>query len=388
MAWTGKEHGFAAAIAASSETWGTEQSLAAGDGIKVAEGNMPFGEQSAKVEETTDNGWPQYVDFGNVENLDFSMDFEPRFCSSTSKSPMDEMLFACLASGTTATQQAATAAYLHTQTIASNKSLADTVSRWFTLASKWAKTSGSSYLSIPSWQPSGFEWVSEAGQPVKVSVKGIGNKVLRDSATISGSWSNVTYLDTSRKVFHHHIGSTGCWLAASAAVGASPVTFGTGQAVQPSKLSISLDRKHEAVYTTQKYSDQPSDNGFTEIKVSITFPQYTDANETLLDAALKSWESGTETYFHLRTRWTFGTVIASTYYPYYEIGLPMLMPTSVKRDTSAGKRVEHTVEFIGLTPTAYAHLPTCFQYAGGASGASIDAMYLAVMNQTTAALIA
>jgi hypothetical protein len=387
MAWTGKEHGLAAALAPASAAWGTEQALAAGDGIKVSENPVPFGEPSVKVEETTDNGWPQYVDLGNVEDVNFSVEFEPRYCSGTAASPMDELIFACLASGTTATQQGTTPAYLHTQTIAGGKSLADSVGRWFTIAARWAKTNGASYLSVPSWQPSGLEVTSEAGKPLKISVKGLGSRVLRDSPVISGSWSNVTYLDTTRKVHHSHIGPTGCWLAQSAQIGGTPVAFDDSCAIKPSHITISLDRKYESVFTTTAYSDQPSDNGFTDIKVTLKFPKVTDANESLIDAALKRWEDGVETYFHLRVRWTFPTAISGSYYPYYEIGLPMLMPTKVERKTQAGKRVEHEVQFMALRPPATSHLPSCFRYAGGTSGDTADALYLAVQNNTSATII-
>ena len=46
------------------------------------------------------------------------------------------------------------------------------------------------------------------------------------------------------------------------------------------------------------------------------------------------------------------------------------------------------LQLSALRPTAIAHIPTCFQYAGGAAGAARDAMYLAVMDAKVAAYIA
>ena len=54
----------------------------------------------------------------------------------------------------------------------------------------------------------------------------------------------------------------------------------------------------------------------------------------------------------------------------------------------AGKKIPLELTFEALAPTAYSHLPVCFQYVGGASGAAFDPIYIAIQNTTTTALIA
>lgn len=393
MAWSGKETKLAATLAASGQTWGTTQAPAAGDGLKTASVKFPLGLQKVETLPQTDIAFPSYVSSGNVEGLDYSIEPDAlRFNSATTAHPLDEVLMGLLYNGTTATQQGATAAWLHTGTIASNHALANTNSRWFSLAVRYAKDSGYSYLSMPSWMPTGFEWTSDTGSPVKISLKGIGNKVEKDNSTVSAGFGNVTDLEVNRVVQHYHLSTdatnSGVWLAQANAEGGSAVSFTNANLVHPSSISISFNRKMEAVFTDSKYSDAPRDNGFAECKVKMKFPVYTDGLETLIDAVAKTWETGSEVYYHLKSRWQFPTVIASTYYPYYEFGIAKLRITNINRNVDAGKMISLEIEAEALAPLGSTNLPNQFKYVGGASGTAFDMIYLSIMGTTTTALIA
>lgn len=393
MGWDGKHSNFAAVLAASAQTWGTEQAIGAGAGIAVPSIPLPFGSPAAKTEETTDTPFPAYMENGNVDPIEYSPELPLRATSSTSHSPVDEALMSALYTGTTATQQAGTAAYLHTGTIASGHAIAYLPNRWFTLCRRDEKASGYAYLSAPSAQVSGFTLSSSAGEALKFTPKFVCNKIVKDSATNGATqWGNVTYLDKARKYQHHHLStvaaSSGVWFAASAAEGASPVTFDSTVLVHPSELTIEYDPKLSGYHTDSRYSEQPEGDGMGSIKVTMKFPKMLDAFYSGILASLKSWESDTETYYHLRARWTWGSAIASTYYPYIEVGLPRLRPVEAKFDVEAGKKIPLELTFEALAPTAYSHLPTCFQYVGGASGAAYDPIYISIMNQTSTALIA
>ena len=109
MGWDGKHSNLAAVLAASGQTWGTEQAIGAAAGIAMPSIDFPFGSPAAKAEETTDTPFPAYMENGNVDPIDFSPEMALRATSSTSKSPVDQMLMSALYNGTTATQQGATA---------------------------------------------------------------------------------------------------------------------------------------------------------------------------------------------------------------------------------------------------------------------------------------
>ena len=392
MAWDGKHSNFAAVLAASGQTWGTEQAIGAGSGIAVPSIDFPFGSPAAKAEETTDTPFPAYMENGNVDPIEFSPELALRATSSTSKSPVDQMLMAALYNATTATQQGLTAAYLHTGTISSNHAIAYLPTRWFTLARRDEKSSGYAYLSIPSALVAGFTLSSAAGEALKFTPKLICNKVVKDSATNGATqWGAVTYLDKARKYQHHHLSTnseSGVWFAKSASEGSAPVTFDATTLVHPSELTIEYDPKLSGYHTDSRYSERPEGDGMGSIKVTLKFPKMLDAFYAGILADLKNWESDTESYYHLRARWTWGSVIASTYYPYIEVGLPRLRPVEAKFAVEAGKRIPLELTFEALAPTAYSHLPTCFQYVGGASGTAFDPIYIAIMNQTSTALIA
>lgn len=397
MSWSGKETLFSGTLAASGQTWGTTQAPAAGDGIKVKSLNFPLGAPKVDAVPQTDIGWSTYLNEGNVEQIEFAIEPDVfRYCSATTASPLDEALMGLLYGATTATKTSATYAYLHTGTIASNHALSNTVNRWLTLAAQYKKDAGTyTYLSMPSWQPIGFEWSSEAGNPVKVSIKGIANKVERDNSTVSGAFTNITYLDTQRAVQHYHLttdATAGIWVAQASPEGSAAVTFDSTCLVHPQSVSISFSRKMEATYTDSRYSDAPKDNGYAECKVKMKFAYYTDTLETLFDAALKAWETATsdsdKKFYHFRGRWVFPDAIESTFFPYYEIGIPKLRLTNVTRQVEAGKIISLEAEFDALAPQSSTNLPACFTQVGGSAGSAFDVLYIAIQSKSQTALIA
>jgi hypothetical protein len=396
MAFTGKEAEVGIALAASATAWGTETAIGAGDGVTFETSPLPAGNPSTEVEKTIDTPFGAYVDSGNVEAADVPVDISYRFNSGTGPAPQNELLMSCLYNATTSTQQAATAAYLHTGTITGSHGISYAPVRFFSISERIAAQSGYKYKSAPSWQPNGFELKSEAGKPLTLSFKGVANRIIFASA-VNGSTQhgNLTYMDRGRKCYHYHLDNTrtnctnaGLWFAKAAAAGASPATFAATEIVHPESITISYDPKLAGTFTDARYSDQPTPDSMGELKVSIKWPKLTDALYAQLPTDLKAWESDTESYYHFRARWQWATAIATTYYPYLEIGMPKLQPTKTTFQIVAGKRVPLECELIGLAPNEVTNLPTCFLYGGGAAGAAMDPIYAAIMSPSTAALIA
>src|SRR5574343_1503944 len=113
--WTGKDTKLGVTLAASATAWGTTQVPAASDGVKQKTMNVPFGYPNISIQETTDDGWKSYVDMGNVDAIDFSLEPDARrFCSATTSNPIDEVLMSLCYASTSAVKTSANYAYLHT----------------------------------------------------------------------------------------------------------------------------------------------------------------------------------------------------------------------------------------------------------------------------------
>jgi hypothetical protein len=397
--WTGKDAKLGMTLAASATDWATTQVPAASDGIKQKTMNIPFGEPSITIQETTDDGWKSYVDMGNVAAIDFPVEPDGyRFCSASTSNPIDEALMSLCYSATSAVLTGSTAAYLHTALIAGD-GLAMNVSRWFSISGAIKNDAGTySTQTIQSWQPTGFTWSSEAGNdPCKLTIKGSGNRVLLDDTGVIAGFANLTYTDVTRIAHHYHLCSNndataGVWMKEANADGGSKGTLTVSDAVYPSKISFEIDRKMESQFTVCQWGEQARDNGFTSCVVKMSFPYVTDALQAMFEPNLKGWEDGTtanQKYFHLRARWVFPEVIDTTFHPYIEFGFSKLRITKIDKKVDAGKVIGYDLEFEALRPTAIAHLPDCFINAGSATAGTFrDTFYVAIQSKTTTALIA
>jgi hypothetical protein len=398
MPWSGKDTDFAAVLAASATAWGTSTDLIAASRILVNKTGPPLALPEYKVRETTDTAWPEQLDQGDVKGVEYTIEIPLSYNNTTGVDPITQILFAVLTTGDLSTQQGGTAAYLHTLGIVSGQALTDYILRFATLCWRLKlRGAGYAYAEIPCWQPESFEIESKGGgtDPVMLRIKGKGDKVVTDlsaSAANNGAteWTTAGNPVILPQVHHRHIGATGAWWAKSAAVGASPVTFDATTYLNPSRILIKGDRKHDAKPTTTMYIDQPYDNGFAELSVELEFDRITDAFWTgIMDDQKAFEETGVEVAYHFRPRWTYPTAIATTYFPYFEFGFPRLVVLNgPELAAEAGKVMPFKLQLSALRPTAIAHIPTCFQYAGGAAGAARDAMYLAVMDAKVAAYIA
>ena len=396
MSHTGKEDVIGISLAASATAWGTETAIGAGDQVKFKTAPLPFGNASTSPEATTDAPFSAYIDSGNIESADVEVPIEYRFNPATGPAPWDEMLMAAIYNATTSTQQGGTAAYLHTGTITGSHGISYDPVRFFSIAQRMTAESGYEYLSAPSWQANGFEIKSETGKPLTITFKGVANRIIQASAVNGATqFGNLTVLTSGRKCYHYHLDNTrtgcddsGVWLAKAAASGASPATFDNTTYTKTESFTISYDPKLAPTFTDSRYSDQPTPDGMGELKVTIKWPKVTDALYAMMPADIKAWEADTEAYYHFRARWQWATAIESTYYPYLEVGMPKLQPTKVTMQVEAGKRVPLEAEFMGLVPVETTNLPTNFLYGGGAAGAAMDPIYIAMMNTATAALIA
>lgn len=397
MGFSGKDTQFAAVIESSATAWGTATAVGAGSMIKLNKTGPPIALPEYKIRETTDSAWMEKVDQGDVKGVSYTLECPLVYNNTTGTDPVTGLLLSLLTAGDLSTQQGVTAAYLHTQTITSGRSLADTVSRFATLAWRMKLIgAGYAYAELPSWQPFSFELSSKGGgtDPVMLKIEGIADRAVTDLNTVPAvntatPWGNVTDLSLPQ-VHHRHIGATGCWWAKSAAVGGSPVTFDATTVINPSAITIKMNRKFEGKQTTTMYIDQPYDNDFVDLTVELEFNKMADTWWTnFIDNQKHFEESGVEAAYHFRPRWTYPTAIATTYYPYWEIGLPRLICMDTPELLAdAGKVMPYKLKLVGARPSATSHLPVNFLYAGGAAGAARDAMYVAVMDAKVAAYIA
>ena len=397
--WTGKNAKLSMSLAGSATAWGTTQVSAASDGVKQKTMNVPFGEPSVIIQETTDDGWKTYVDIGNVTSVDFSIEPDGyRFCSATTSNPLDEALMSCCYDETSAVLVGSSDAYLHTAKIAGD-GLAMTVDRWFSITGAILNDAGTwSTQTIQSWQPTGFTWSSEAGNdPVKLTVKGMGNRVLLDDSSVIAGVDDITYTDVTRLCHHYHLCSgndagAGVWMVEANDDGGSPVTLTIANEVNPSKISFEIDRKMEPQFTTCQWGEQARDNGFTSCVVKMSFPYVTDTLQAMFEPNLKGWEDGTvanQKYFHLRARWVFPEEIETGFKPYIEFGFSKLRITKIDKKVEASKVIGYDLEFEALRPTAITQLPACFKNAGSATAGTFrDTFYVAIQSNTTTALIA
>lgn len=399
MAWHLKQAILAAKI---GSTWGTEVALGANCGIKIDKPILPVGVPNAKIEETIDCSWPDAVDFGNIDNLSLDIPVNPRHVYTNALDPITQMLLSVLYGGGTTikTQQGASALWLHTGAIASGHALQDDCTKFFTIGQRVLGSAVNSMRSVRSWQPSGFVWESKAGEPVLLTLKGLGDKVVYGSSVNQDTQYNaVTYTEPKNRVHHHHLrgaGDTtdGLWLkmyAASDEGGAQLTNFDQSHCLQSiSGCTLTVDRKHDPYFTDAQTTDQPNSNGFNEITVQLRWELMSDWLYQNLEYAIKYWEgnpaASAQNYFMMRSRWTMPQALATTYRGWYEFGLPKLMPTEMKNAGSPGKRYDVDVTFKALRPPSSTHLPNEFLYVGGAAGAAFDAIYLAVANAYASAV--
>ena len=316
----GREHHLAVALAPSGATWGTEQALAAGDGMLVTEEAFGLGLQAVELPAETGQAMPLHAMYGNVDPPQAAINALLHFNDQSSgHSPAEKLIAALLGSA------AVSGAGPYTHTL----KLATKVSRWFTLATdRGVKT-----LSVPSAMPSGLEWTSETGKPVSIVVSTMGDR-LNDATTLNPSAATILTLD--KYVQHWMLGAGHCWLGDAAGGSA----LGSADAVRPSKISIKIDRKLEDFHTVDMYTDAPSENGQPEVTVEMDFPEVTTALYNLLVAARKASEGGTYNYLradflwqgpsisggNLSWRWLFPRLLPD---PTVDVPGPGLIPITV-----------------------------------------------------------
>jgi hypothetical protein len=400
MSYTNKEHGVAAQLAASNQTWRTYQTVGAGDGVHVPSLELPIQGFKMEPELVTDVAHTQRMRVFNHQATELEwFNDEPFYNNTTAASVIEQWLMALLYAATNATQQGATAAWLHAGSeigTTNHAMIQITPQRWFTIVDKLAKASGSSIRHISSVQPTGFELSLESDGKAELVLKGMGTKVVLDNATTTTDWDSVTYTDQSLRLKFHHAYNYILFEQYDTDAGSAATFASPGQAVHPKKMVISLDWGMEAVHTDASDVDQPRSKKPPEIKVVLTFHKMpTDALYTKIDTALAAWGPDTlemDKYFHFLARFTYPVAIASTHYPYFEIGCPMLSfedPASVKRAIEAGTETEIEIPMLALEPTSATAIPAGFLTAGGGTGSGcLDPIYIAIMSKTNTAIIA
>lgn len=404
MAWTGKEVPFGFKLAAAAQVWGTTQTPAAGNLIKVGKVPTMLGAPEVSNEETTDSGWLTYADQGNVNAINHPLDVEPRFTVGSAAAAIiapasiEQLIFAFLYAATTKRTLAATTAREHLGTEVANHALANTINRWGSVFARAAADTGSKYFSIPSWQPTSLKWSSKAGKdPVKVTIGGMGDKVEIDNSTISANFAAATYLQVQKLLHHYHLSNNltegGLFFTKANADGGAKPTFDNTTLIHADGLDFTIDRKMKDVHTDSMYADQPQDDGFTEVKLTLSFPKLKDtigfgATQGVI-TAIKNWEAGVQDHFHLKARYTDGAAFDTTYKAVYEWGFAKLRPVDAKFDVDAGKMIPFSVDFEGVMPTSGAHLPACFNNLGSATaGTAFDLLYFFLINQCDSNYIA
>ncbi|MDA8156874.1 MAG: phage tail tube protein [Actinomycetota bacterium] len=182
---------------------------------------------------------------------------------------------------------------------------------------------------------SGFTIKGDVGKPVEISFDVMAyDRVTNSAVNTTGTFAGVTYMETGNRVLFsqgvYRMNNQGDAALASASV------------IYPSGFELSFKRKMKGLYTVAGFVniDEPSSDGFPEVKLKLTFPRYT-AN---IQQIFADWDATQQKKMDM----TFtGAQIASPYNRSFQIQLPCLQITSADLPLKHGI-MEAPMEFVAL----------------------------------------
>jgi hypothetical protein len=157
----------------------------------------------------------------------------------------------------------------------------DTYGIFVTIAKGFKNATGYAYVQeVPTAQVVGLTISGEVGpKPLTMAVECIGSNRLTDDSgnNKASTFANVTLAETANPVLFSQLTF---WLRAVDAT-----VLSSGDAVYPSKVTLSMKRTMKGEFTGEYFTaspsqdliDQPSNNGAPELTLTLEFPKHTDA---------------------------------------------------------------------------------------------------------------
>lgn len=303
-------------------TWGTAVACGAGDGLLINRESI-----RRRVDHLPDDSagidFVHTADTGAV-SVEGSLDAYLRYDG------LDVMLALCLGqAGTPANPSTGvyTNSYLPT---------ADVEGKFGALALH----KGQSVHETPSAKVAGFTISGEAGRPVSVSFDLIGDRLNVNTTTgtnTNTTIQSVTITETRNRVLFRQ---AAFWLNDQ-----DGDALSSNDAVYPSSFSLSFKRSLSGQYTADgdDYIDDPTEDGFAEISLSLEFPEYT--SDTFLT------DLGADTHKKMKLAFA-GATIADTYARQFDVLFPHLKITNAEAAVSGPGKIAHPVEFAVLAATS------------------------------------
>jgi len=252
-------------------------------------------------------------------------------------------------------QQAATTAFAYAYFLADN-----TDGQFCT----FAKNMKNYAAEIASLKIIGFTLKGEAGKPVQITFKTIGNSLAKNVYTGTNTKTSMVEITIPS------IG-VGNRVMFSQAVfrinNQSAIALASGDAVKPSAFEFSFMRKLTGVqgsYTTgisannQGLIDEPTNDGIPEISLKLTFPRHSSVTRLA--------DLGSDARKKMDITFT-GGLLAATYYRTFKIEIPHLQYKDVPV-TDASGIIQEPVEFIlhaaTVAPTGMTGITQPFKLSG------------------------
>ncbi|MBW2599942.1 MAG: hypothetical protein JRC60_07705 [Deltaproteobacteria bacterium] len=200
--------------------------------------------------------------------------------------------------------QGATAAYTNSYVMANNLS-----GLFATLAMLKKSDKVFEYPSVKFHQ---FGLSGEMNAPVKITAEGIANLLELASVTNTAATSaNITYPDKGNRIIMNK--DAHFWFNDE-----SGDALDSTDAIFPSGFELSFNRPMEAdLKAGNEDVDEPIEESFPEITLTLNFPRYNDAN----DAFFTDWEAMTRKKLEIYFK---GALIEETYYYEFRLSFPNL----------------------------------------------------------------
>lgn len=238
---------------------------------------------------------------------------------------LDVLLALIMGTAGTPSQQGATAAYTNSYV------MADSLLGLFATLTMLKKSD--KVFEYPTVKYNALIISGEMNAPLKWRVEGIPNiQDLASSTNTTVTMASVTYPDKGNRVIMN--ADSHFWLNDE-----SGDALDSGDAISPNSFELSIRRPMEADHVAGHDDvDEPIDEGFPEISLTLNFPRYNDAN----GAFFADWETYTRKKMEIYFK---GALIEDTYYYEHKISLPNLKVVDPEAAISGPGKIPFSLSF-------------------------------------------
>lgn len=242
--------------------WHTPVVCGAGDGLLILSDGIKVA-VPAELDDSAGQEWITQADAG-VKDIKGSIDAYMRY------EGFDVALAMIMGIAGAPTLAGAALAYSNTYGMASN------ITGMF--ATMAQQKLGNKVWEFPSLKLHGFKLSGQMNKPLKLTLDGIADRLDRASVTNdTTSMAAVTMPDVENRILMNKDTVVRINDQSGAALG-------SGDAVYPSAIDIAFNRPMDAEPVAgQDGVDEPADNGFPTVSVSLKFPRYNTANDAYFD---------------------------------------------------------------------------------------------------------